>query len=48
MAIKNNNNNVNGNKQNGKSRISNQSAKSLPPTQKRPPVPKVKPSKSSK
>ena len=46
MATK--NNNTNGNKQSGRGTVSNESAKSLPPTQKKPPIPKVKPSKSSK
>jgi hypothetical protein len=46
MATK--NNNTNGNKGSRRDTVSNDSAKSLPPTYRKPPVPKVKPSKSSK
>ena len=41
-------NNTNTNKQNGRGSVKNESARSLPPTQKRPPMPKTKPSKPSK
>ncbi len=46
MSTKKNSTNVN--KQNGRGSVKNESARSLPPTHKRPPMPKTKPAKPSK
>lgn len=46
MSIKKNNTNTN--KQNGRNSVKKESARSLPPTRKRPHMPKTKPSKANK